>query len=108
MNGKVTTSCLLFLLSAWAHVAESNVRGGPGPGPFPEAEQFRYVGGEINPLTTFQRDMAPFLPNLTSGFQFTSDGKTTVSTLTFQFSTGTGAFPSVPVEPFQQDSTKLF
>jgi hypothetical protein len=110
MNGKVTTSCILFLLSAWAHAAESNLRG-DSRSLAPEPEQFSLFGGVINPLTTFQPDTTPFPPNPTSGSQFRPDGKTTTPTSPFQSLTGvvvtTKTFPSIPVVPFQLASTKV-
>jgi hypothetical protein len=114
MNGKVTTSCLMFLLSAaWAHAAESNLRG-VSRSLVPEPELFGLVGGEINPLTTFQ----PSIPTLP--FQFPTGAVATTTfpsipvlspTLPFRFPTGidvTTTFPSIPVVPFQLDPTKLF
>jgi hypothetical protein len=114
MKGKVVTSCLLFLLSACAHAAESNLRGGSrslAPEPEPdEAEQFRLVKGEINPLTTFQQDATTFPPNPTKGSPFRPDGETTIAVSFFQFSTdftGTTTSPSIQEEPFHLDPTKL-
>jgi hypothetical protein len=114
MNGKVATSCLLFLLSDWSHAAESNLRGGGSTSlVVPEPEQFRFAGGQINPLTlpTFQTDTTPFSPNPTKGSQFRPDGKTTDPTFVFQFPTDvavTTTSPSIPVAaPFQLDPTKL-
>jgi hypothetical protein len=124
MNGKFTTSCLLFLLSAGAHAAESNLRGGGSRSLAPEPELFGFVGGEINPSTTFQPQMTPFQTNgkttiPTLPFQFPTGGVVTTTfssipavptTLPFQFPTDlfTTTFPSIPVLPFQLDPTKLF
>jgi hypothetical protein len=125
MNGKFTTSCLLFLLSAGSHAAESNLRGG-SRSLAPEPELFGLVGGgETNTLTSFQPDMTTFPPNLASGsqfgpFQFPTGVVVTTTfppipavppTSPFQFPTGvvgTTPFPSIPVVPFQLDPTKLF
>jgi hypothetical protein len=111
--GKVATSCLLFLLSAWAHATESNLRGGGSRSLAPEPELFGFV--EVNPLTapTFTTVRA------SSQFQFPTVGEVTTtfpsilavpSTLPFQFPTDvfTTTFPSIPVVPFQLDPTELF
>jgi hypothetical protein len=117
MNGKVTTSCLLFLFSVWAHAAESNLRGGGSSSLAPEPELFGLVGGgETNSLAAFQPGMTT-IP--TSSFQFPTGGVITTMfpsipavspTLPFQFPTDifTAPFPSTPTVPFQQDPTNLF
>jgi hypothetical protein len=109
MNGKVATTCLLFLISGWTYAAESNLRGG-SRSLAPESEQFRLVKGELIPLTTFQPDTTPFPPNPTKGFQFRPDGKTAAPTLFFQFPMDvavTTTSPSIPVEHFQLDPMEL-
>jgi hypothetical protein len=110
MNGKVTTSCLLFLLSAWAHATESNLRGGGSRSLAPEPELFGLVsGGDTNSLTTFPT-FTTAIAN--SPFQFPTGGviTTTFPSIpavppTFQFPTDsfTATFPSIPVV----DSTNL-
>jgi hypothetical protein len=113
MNGKITTSCLLFLLSAWSHAAESNLRGEGSRSLALEPELFGLVGGEVDPLTTFTAAIPA------SPFQFPTGGAITTtfpsipavpSTLPFQFPTDvfTTTFPSIPVVPFQLDPTNLF
>jgi hypothetical protein len=115
MNGKVTSSYLLFLLSAWAHAAESNLRGGGSRFLAPESELFGLVGGESSPLTTFPT-FTTAIP--ASPFQFPTGGVVTTifpsipavpSTLPFPFPKDvfTTTFASIPVVPFQLDPTKL-
>jgi hypothetical protein len=117
MNGKFTTSCLLFLLSDWAaHAAESNLRGGGSRSLAPEPELFGLVGGgESSSLTTFPTFTTA---TLSSPFQFPTGGVTATfpsvpvvpSTLPFQFPTDvfTAPFPSIPTVPFQLDPTNMF
>jgi hypothetical protein len=116
MNGKVTTSCILFLFSAWAHATESNLRGGGSRSLAPEPELFGFVGGEVNPSTTFPTFATAIA---SSQFQFPTAGEATAtfpsipavpSTLPFQFPTDiyTTTFPSIPVVPFQLHPTELF
>jgi hypothetical protein len=117
MNGKVTTSCLLFLLSAWAHATESNLRGGGSRSLAPEPELFGIVGGgETTPLTAFSTFTTA---TANSPFQFPTGGVITTTfpsipavppTLPFQVPTGvdlTTLFPSIPVDVFKLDSTNL-
>jgi hypothetical protein len=109
MNGKVATSCLLFLLSDWAHAAESNLRGGSRSLAL-EPEQLRLAGEELNPFTALQPDATQFPLTPTQGSQFGRDGETTIPASLFQFSkdfTGTTTSPSIPADSFQFDSTEL-
>jgi hypothetical protein len=116
MNGKITTSCHLFLLSAWAHATESNLRGGGSRSLVPEPEVFGFVGGEVNPLAspTFTTVSAsspfqlPMAGDITAAFPSI---QAVPSTLPFQFPTSfdfTTLFPSIPASPSQLDPADLF
>jgi hypothetical protein len=116
MNGRVTTSCIMFLLCGWVHATESKLRGGGSRSLAPEPELFGFVGGEVNPLTapTFTTVSAsspfqlPMAGDITAAFPSI---QAVPSTLPFQFPTSgdfATLFPSLPASPLQLDPVELF
>jgi hypothetical protein len=104
MNGKFTTSCLLLLLGACAHAAESSLRG------VSRSLQFGFAGEELTlpfqfpptglvDTTTFPKiPVLPFQPDTTKQFQFGS----------LDLDDVTATFPSISGVSFPLDATNQF